>query len=237
MDDDSLELVRASAEGAARALFGPAVDAVRAFTTTIFGDTGEAIDGYVAGRINDRRLLRQIEALGRAQQLCEEWGIDPHEVGLKTSIPLLEGVANEDDAGLREKWATLLANAAAGDGHDLPVYPSFVRILGELDATGAALVEWLYDPVTDPDAPRADSQGRIIVEDLEPGRLRLGVTGVDFDVIAENVIRLGLADRPLITGAYPYGGSPADVFGATDKIARTALGHAFLRACQPPRLG
>lgn len=230
MDDDSLELAKALAEGGGKGLVGPAVDAIRAFGAAIFGDTTDAVDGYLADRINGRRILHRIEVVGRAKRLCDEWGVEPQEVGLKTAVPLLEAAGNEDDGGMRERWARLLANAAAGHDAELPVYPSFVRILAELDTFGASLVDWLYDRQNEPHVRQADSQGRLVILDLEPARLRLHVTGVEFDVIAENVIRLGLAARPLRTDTPRYDVG-SEVLIEREALVRTELGAAFVRAC------
>lgn len=230
MDDDSLELAKAIAEGSASGLVGPAFDAARAFAATIFGDTGEAVDGYFADRINARRLYRRIEVLGRAKQLCDNWGVEPEEVGLKVSRPLLEAAGDEGDAALRERWATLLANAA-GESHGRPsVRPGFVDVLRQLEPDDVALVDWLYDRTNDPIVPMIDSRGLLVVDSLDPIQRQLGLRRELFDVVVENVIRLGLAERPLESGRPRYD-IGSDVMSSREKLARTSFGLAFVRAC------
>jgi hypothetical protein len=75
--------------------------------------------------------------------MCEEAGISPRAISLKLLVPLLENVSLEDDPddpaadpeeaeAMHERWAAMLANAAADDaGADVP--PSFPIILSELE--------------------------------------------------------------------------------------------------------
>jgi hypothetical protein len=86
--------------------------------------------------------------------MLEEAGLRPHEVSLKALAPLLEGCSLESDPDestdprdaqrMYERWAALLANAAAGD-EGAEVLPSFPRLLAELVTTEARMLEMLAE--------------------------------------------------------------------------------------------
>src|SRR5581483_8884885 len=103
MDDESLELVKAAAEGGAAGFFqtvcGPLVEA---------GEWGRDI-------IRRQRVTTQIKTIIRANEMLRDAGLPPHAVSLKVLVPLLDGASleSDDDPTMAERWAALLANAAS----------------------------------------------------------------------------------------------------------------------------
>jgi hypothetical protein len=136
-------MISAGTEGAARGLVQPVVEAARAMVAAVFGDTADALDEYFAERVTARTRVRRIETFALAKAMCEEAGIDPGEVGLKVLHPIMLGAALEDDESMTEKWAALLANAAAGEDAGAPVSQAFPRILADLGPSEAAILDKL----------------------------------------------------------------------------------------------
>lgn len=227
MDDDSLELVKASASGAVEGALEP----VTRFLETIGGPAGRELAELWADRIRARRVRTQIKVVQKTQTMLEEAGLPFHTVDLKTLVPLLEfaGLEDEGDETMQEMWAALLANAAAGDlGAD--VLPSFPRILAELSPAEAAMLAELYREFE----TVSGAAGTIF--DWLPMERRLRdivpASKDEFDVWLENLVRLGLCritrgDLEILAAKT---GRP-EIGGAT--ISRTQLGNAFVTACKP----
>jgi hypothetical protein len=242
-DDPGLDIVKASAEGAATGLAAPLVNAARAMVSAVLGDTMEALDDYAAVRItirSEHARQRLIETIALSKRMCDEAGIDPGAVGLKIARPILEHAAVEDDASMHARWAALLANAAAG-GQGTKVSASLVQILAELDGSEAHMLEVLATLKPPPILLR---DYRKIVTSTYGGN---GFLDPRFDVLLDNLerLRLCVVDRPnedLTTLA-------DDLQGAMDAnneelvvtlpssfayVRLTSLGSALLEACAPP---
>jgi hypothetical protein len=67
------------------------------------------VKGIIAGE--RERIVERV--WNRAQEMLEDAGLQPGPVPLKTLVPLLQYASLEDDKSLQERWANLLANAAA----------------------------------------------------------------------------------------------------------------------------
>lgn len=125
---------------------------------------------------------------------------------------------------MRERWATLLANATAStDGAS--VRAAFVGVLAELEPIDAAIVRKLY--------AEADEAGLPPVETI---RTELGLDLTEFGVAAENLVRVGQAERARRPGCgINFSGAGAELLPLTEGMNLTAFGLAFVRACAPPR--
>jgi hypothetical protein len=107
----------------------------------LFGGVVDQIGGVWSDQMKVRRFERQLKLFRRVQELIEDSGIEPQLVADKIGIPLLMAAPLEDDPGLQELWACLLANAATIRGS---VEPSFVEILKQLSPQEAKLVDLFY---------------------------------------------------------------------------------------------
>jgi hypothetical protein len=236
-DDPALDIIKASAEGAASGLATPVLNAARAMVAAVLGDTAEALDDYAAVRItirSERARQRLIETIALSMAMCDEAGIDPQTVGLKIARPILEHAAVEDDDALHFRWAALLANASAGDD-GAEVRAPFVQILAEIDGVEARMLEILaqrtvplafpeFAKALDPAHKRPSREVRL--DNLE--RLNL----VNFERPNEDLLS-ALSD---LEGAVNEDNDPIHISSPTSTtyIQLTALGRAFLRACEPP---
>jgi len=181
------------------------------------------------------RFRTQVKILEKAEALLDERGIEVQPVALKFLVPWFGGASIEDegDECMARRWATLLANAAAGEGGN-EVLPSYAAILSELTSREAELVEWLYRPYVDKGLQSPKRDGRGVEEILHS----MGLAGdlPAFIVVAENAMRLGLCDRAWRSEGANLGGAGADMHHAYERLLPTQFGLAFVRACTVPPL-
>jgi hypothetical protein len=150
---------------------------------------------------------------------------------LKTLLPILESASLEDDEDLHDRWANLLANAAAFDGR---VHPSFTQILQGLTGSEAKFLDAIYERIF----TRLEEQERS-PEKTERDLFRIGIgpelrqlychafglteggeVGLEAPVAPDNFRRLQLVEGPLP-------GRP--------RIELTPIGYAFAVAIRTPR--
>jgi hypothetical protein len=179
-----------------------------------------------------------VEIWTRAQEMLKDAGVQSGPVPLKTLVPLLQYASLEDDEGLQERWAALLANAAIPSAH---VSPSLPAILRQLTAAEARLLSRFFEMLEGLSNPAADWETRrdgMLAKyynycDLMSGMALNSETTSGHCL--DNLIRLGLLERRWDVGAisineyagyHPKNSSP---------IGMTSLGIAFVNACRPPR--
>jgi hypothetical protein len=181
--------------------------------------------------------------------MCDEAGIDPQAVGLKIAWPVIEHAMLEDDDGLRERWAALLANAAAGD-RGAEVRPAFPRILSDLEPVEAVMLERLaalrsgqmsrYLFMVEMGVEPRDAEARTAL-DVHVGNLvRLNLCELipatpDVRRLAEDLSsqQRALDNRRGAASSFPRSAS-IQVRNTDPAVRVSALGRAFLAACTPP---
>lgn len=132
-------------------------------------------------------------------------------------MPLVEAASLEEDDDLQDRWAALLANAAAGV---LDVPPSFTNVLRDLDPAAARVLDFVYRSTM---GVALDIQHRVKIDMTGPHvALGMSKTSMQFDL--DNMIRLGVLRRP----------NDVTDDGLYDSIQLTAFGRFFVKACQPP---
>jgi hypothetical protein len=227
-EDPGQELLKAAAEGG-----------VEGFLRTIAPFVVEG-GAWGADVIRWLRFKTEVKILRRAKALCEEAGISPRAIPLKKFVPLLEYASLEDDPeeaedrdaaeAMHERWAALLANAAIGEAGS-EVSPSFPRIMSELTAPEAAMLEWLATQGGPVD------RERLLKSEVVPDTPDAAQEERERALMCiENLQRLALCEvEP------PGGGEPAP-FGTFYKVGErywtnvtlTRFGRAFVAACTPP---
>ena len=100
----------------------------------------EAGKVLVEGAFKERRL----RLAARAAEGLTAAGIEPVPVPPKLLFPIFGHASLEDDAGLSEKWAALLANAADGEKTGA-VLPGFPDALSKLTPLAALYLDTLYE--------------------------------------------------------------------------------------------
>jgi hypothetical protein len=136
---DPTEIIKAAPE-IAKGL--TAIGAAIPFTAIVKKMLGLAAD-EVAEMLRDRvRLYRygnQMRCIEKAEKMAKDAGFTPKAVPPKILFPLLEGASFEDDEGLHDMWATLLASAASDRGQS--VRPGFIAILREMAPDEAYMLQ------------------------------------------------------------------------------------------------
>lgn len=204
---------------------------LRAFVFSLVGPAGEEAGMLLQDKIKYLRFKNILRTFEKAEKLLREKGITPQPVGLPVLVPVMEGSSLSEDENLVEKWAGLLASAAAGNS----VHSSYPKILEQLTPIEARLLDSAYSSQNE---NSYYSVGRAIVGvDVHPLRAQEGITEDQFLVFAENLSRLGLWIS--VDGVNPYQDALFWSSSATERrfdfVALTALGIDFIRACQGPK--
>lgn len=119
-------------------VFRPVADLIQ----KIAGPAAEEFGLTLKDHVRLVRLKRQVRLWQRAKEFLEQAGIDPKRVPLKLLGPIIESGSLEEDDLLQDKWAALLANAAAG--HEDEIHPSFVQVLKQVSALEAHFLDVLF---------------------------------------------------------------------------------------------
>ena len=180
--------------------------------------------GIIADTVAYWRFKNKVNLVLKAKQFLEEKGIEPKRELPKVVAPLLEAGSLEEENDMKDRWAALLASAAA-DPTKVP--PAFPRILSDLSSTEARILEWMTDRVHREIGWVATGQE---IRDVH----RLSTS--EYEVLMGNLVRLNLC-RPLLN---PELMDEAKVGRGTEwlsyqQVEFTHLGIAFVWACRPPQ--
>jgi hypothetical protein len=187
----------------------------------VFGPSADDAGLWLREKFNGRRK----RVVDKAAADLETAHIEPREVPLRLLAPILENAALEDDATLSDKWAALLANAAAGE-KGAEVSPRFAHILSLLTPEEARL----FDIVADDKKVEAIGQSEAKGEASN--------SGVNFQRMA--LLLSSLASHGLleeVTVIRGPGGSSTMKLDGKKRFQLSPLGFEFFKACQPPGHG
>jgi hypothetical protein len=201
---------------------------IRQFIGKVAGSPASELGEYVADHIRLRRFKSNIRIMEAAERYVAEAGLEPSVIPYKTLVPLLERGSLEDDESMIEKWAALLANAAADPA---AVLPSYAEILGQLSPVEARIVNELFRLVERVPIPRDEWAQRGAVTDQL--RVAVGLDEPTFLLYLDNLRRLRLCTPPAVGLDFVSGDDRYQLFDWR-LVCITDLGHAFARACQPP---
>lgn len=205
--------------------------ALEEFLRTIAGPAAEEVGLLLKDKVRMYRYGNQLKMLAKAQKMAQDAGVSPRSVPLRTLLPLLEAASLEDDDDLSTKWASLLVNAATTNSPHT-IYPSFPHILTQLSPRDAKLLDAIYDTTC-----RSGSKPGVFAEVGASRKLimqNMGMSAEEFDVITDNLIRLGLCSGAAIKLDFV---EPKDLMfqiKGKEVILLTQLGHEFVKACQQP---
>jgi hypothetical protein len=235
---DEKDLVKIGAES----VFKPVAELI----VRLFGPASDEIGEGL--RVGARTLMRKLRLFERTQEIIVEIGIEPVQVPLKILKPIIENGSLEDNDGLQDLWARLLANAAdPSRGSSIP--PAFPEILRQLSALDAMFLEHLYARVCEEEddnlknlrrlpfrrAPHTVDLGYRLAL-VEFFRTMIGERGTpnphfdEFGITMGNLKRLGLIeDRTDFRSMKTYEDRETEV--PAEQYFFTPLGIAFIEAC------
>lgn len=208
-----------------------AIEPAKEFLGKIAGPATEEAGLLLQDKVRIYRFGNQLKMLAKAQKMLDDAGVSPTFVPLRTLLPLLEGVALEEEGDMSTKWAALLANAANPNSL-VEIYPSFPHILSQLSPREARVLDAIYD--------LALRLSLISGQWAEHGGNResimqiMSMSSEEFDLITDNLIRLGLCSGQ--GTRLDFIENKNQLFQLKDKgtISITQLGYEFVTACQQP---
>ena len=195
-----------------RKLFGPSAD--------VFGDT-------MADRLRTYLNRNTAKVVSRAEAQTLAIGKEPSAVPLRVLLPLLHHASIEDDEGLQERWAALLAHSAIGEeriGGAL-----YVNILAQLTPFCARIFDAV---ILGPLPPLIGWHAVGITPTEMAGRMDVELT--DVAIAVDALESLGLVEREPALG--PRGATvlTAPIVGSGNiPVHATDLGKSFHAACTP----
>jgi hypothetical protein len=216
----------------------------------MFGPSINAIGEHLGDRMKSFLQRNAEKAVAKAAEQVEASGREPHQIPLRTAIPLLEGAAREDDPTLQEMWAALMANASIAEYED-EVPPYLATIISQLTPLEAELLAYLTGkerqersrPTTPLGQPAAYSQFKPMQSAVVHAKQSVAkdrvIAGIDL------LVSLGLVTResklkgvqrhaPKPSNTSIFGDQPASTRRGEPQVWLTSLGIRFLRACSPP---
>jgi Abortive infection alpha len=193
----------------------PAADLIK----RIGGPVADEIGEYLAASARPYTVVRQVEAVVKAQRMLAARGLPAHSVPPRLLLPILEGASIEDEEDLHTKWSALLANAASSD----KVHPSYIEILKQLTPDDARLLDELYE--------HTNAKGKWLNDFLEE-------EGDEDGIPFQNLVRLGLIESTYDVDGMEVSVRPGHtpyVSGEMDQNRwLTDFAVAFIEACRAP---
>jgi hypothetical protein len=189
-----------------------------------FGPAADEAGAIIREKINSRRN-RVIE---KATRDLEKAKIEPREVPLRLLAPILRHATLEDDETLSDRWAALLANAAAGPKGAF-VSPFFAHLLSVITPWEAKMLQLMSDP----------DELISLINQMQPGPAE-GVSPSDNSQLRD---QLYLCSTLLITHGFLQEAGPQRrpdgltvwEIGGPKRYELSPLAKAFLAAVTPPQ--
>ena len=234
LDDNSKELARAVAKGATEGALKPVHDLILDLAGPAVREFGEAW----RAEVRVWRLARAARHAERVREFLRPLGVSRRDVPLRLLLRSIEEASLEPDDDLQDRWAMLLANAAAG-GERITMLPGYVDILRQLTPTHAAVLDRLYaahgDSISLEPEPVADEYEWRGYQPTPAQHIMetFSLTKQLYNVLASDLHRLQVIDGDRWGGGYVDSGPSGPT--SYQSIHITPLGRAFIRACTPPK--
>ena len=198
-------------------------ESVRKFIAPFSDPVLKELGNMLLEKIRFIDFKRSIKVLEEAKRLLDKRGIKPTPVALKILVPILESAGLEDNDDLINMWSGLLASAASSG----EVLPSFVRILGDLSAEEARILDYIHTHKQEVQY----TGGNFGVEKQELEKTT-GLNSEEYGVLILNLRRLELVFEVTTDGMFWQSGHGH--WGAEGHIGLTALGESLINACNGP---
>lgn len=199
---------------------------IQSFFKGIVPDFVQEGGGILTDTVRFWRWKNQVSIIQKAQKVIEDSGLEKQKSSLKVLVPLLGSGSLEEDETLQEKWANILANAVTGN---VQVRPNYIDILNELSSMEVILLDKIYDEAS----KEADYEKR---KQTQFGKEQVckifSLSSDQFDLMVENLFRLGVCQAPGSTGI--MFGNARVALRTTDVFELTTLGSEFIKACRTP---
>lgn len=200
------------------------------FLNKVLGPTLNEVGLMINDPIRRAREARLSTVASKAQAILDVRGHDAQPIPHRVLVPALEGASLEDDAGMQERWATLLANAADGQ-RAAGISPSFPHILTQLSPLEVAILDDVLRTCETSHEPPERWPKWHVVDTSE----RVAAGRQEYEVAVTNLFRHQLLSSPTTSLDFAKSSSMLQTVDV-DRLRPTVLGVAFGLACwsQPP---
>ena len=127
---------------------------------------------------------------------------------------------------MRDKWSAMLAHAA-DPSSKIKIRPGYPEILKQMSTLEVRLLDGYYESIKDKSSKEQKDTGIVKEKVLKIFNL----SSEEYDIIVENLFRLGLCQTPSSEGGATIGNHPM-VLRTYDFIKVTPLGIDFIMACK-----
>ena len=191
----------------------------------IVPDSVKNAGGILSDTVRYWRWCNQINILKKVKRKIESEGLNVKKVPLRVLVPLIENSSLEEEEGMQERWANLLANAAT---EKCEINPNWIKILKELSPTEARILDSVYDF----SKTESDYEKRKKIQYEKKKAMEIfSIPNEKADLMIENLYRLNLCQPPASHGGVSLGDYPIMV-KTTDFFEFTVFGFNFVRACR-----
>lgn len=204
------------------------VKTANSFLERILGPAATEIGQLLADPVRNWRAKRAAKLVLAWKKSLEER--DVREVKLippSVLVPALESASLETDESLQQRWTALLVSAS-DPSSGVNVTPAFPRILTDLSAREASMLDWLYRKGFYSDSIE---QFHSVATLADLRRRFPDLNAPQFKVIASNLMRLGLSEPEHYTQMRLGGAKSVQVY---HRLKLSPLGAEFVRACALP---
>jgi len=210
VNDEVVQAAKAAAE------LEPAVEAFAEATGAL--EPVREATGWLGDTIRYRREAHLAKVLMRAAEKVKASGLPAHAVRDKLLRAVVDDGSMEDDEGMQERWATLLANGAIANGNEIKlVYP---KILAELEPKEALLLDRLWEMTPNPSEEPFATVGYETTNDFVD---QAGLYNLERLALLKWIWSTGTTWDELSNGKVTLIG-----------VQLTELGWEFVKACSPP---
>jgi hypothetical protein len=180
-------------------------------------ETGEWLGDFVRSTRGLWGLKNALATLDKVQAIFKRRAIEgkPIPIPLRQAIPILEAIAQEDEASIQEMWATLIANATDPEKR-VDIKRAYTGILSAIDPLEADILRALVPFIENADRAKVGeeittdtlaSQLEVRVEQLELALHHLTSLGCFTSALARTTWRdqnTPLNPLPTLKGRYEF---------------------------------
>jgi hypothetical protein len=216
-----------------------AASEAKSFLHAVLVEPARELGGLLKDQVSAKRYSNLVKIAVSSKRKLEAAGLSPQEVPLKIIHPLLEQASLEEEPSLQDRWANLLANAAAGRT-DSGVRQSFAKALAELTATDARFLDAIYD--SPPPIHTSFGFHYVDLHTLYPfspevNTLHVRIPTHDMLVSLDSLQRNRLVAATYLSSSGSDTDHPGDIGPAPMFYYVSALGRDFVLACRAPKPG
>ncbi len=206
-------------------------DKAASFFAKVLKGPVKEIAGIIMDKLRFVRWKRLVHMSEAVDEILRQKGVtDTRAVPPKIALPILEDASLEDDTELQYLWNRLLANAMDPSFNGEIRY-GFIDMIKSITGREARLLNEFYGVLQRENKLRPLNE--VFSYSLTREQLMQGqsMSGDDYAVSANNLMRLQLIGPAILKGGVKMGSEPLTVYKGIDAVTLTPLGVLFVEAC------